>query len=102
MTDKRVDQALFELPEGVPSQVFESKDSFNIVLVNQREGGTYRPFDEVQDEIKEAIGKEQRKLAAQKFIQEMMAKAEITTIFDEPKTKLVEGTDEDEIPLRIQ
>lgn len=102
VADKRVDQALFELPEGVPSQVFESKDSFNIVMVNQRDGGIYRPFDEVQDEIKESMKKEHRKAAAQKFIDDMTAKAEITTIFDEPKTKTASGEKAEEMPLRFR
>lgn len=104
VADNRIDQALFELPEGMPSQVFESPDSFSIVLVNQRDGGIYRPFDEVQDEIKEAMQKDRKKLAAKEFIADMLAKAEITTIFDEEKSKLASGTEEeeDEIPLRIQ
>lgn len=101
IADKRIDNALFELPPGRPSQVFESPDSFKIVLVNQREEGRYKPFDELQDEIKDKIEKDRRKVAAQEFIDDMMAKAEITTIFDKPKTKLVNGTAE-ELPLRIQ
>lgn len=102
VADKRVDQALFELPEGLPSQVFESNDSFNIVMVNQRDGGIYRPFDEVQGEIKESMEKDRRKQAARKFIDEMMAKAEITTIFDESKSKTAKDEEEDEMPLRFQ
>jgi peptidyl-prolyl cis-trans isomerase SurA len=98
LADKRIDQALFELPAGQPSQVFESSDSFKIVKVEQREESRYKPFDELQDEIKETLEKDSRKTAALKFIEDMMAKAEITTIFDraQPKTRLVEGTDEDD------
>lgn len=101
LADERIDKALFELPPGRPSQVFESPDSFKIVLVDRREEGRVKPFDELQDEIKQKIEKEQRKVAAQQFIDDMMAKAEITTIFDDSKTKLAEGTAE-ELPLRIQ
>ena len=101
LADERIDQALFELQPDLPSQVYESDDAYRIVLVNQREEGRYKPFDELQDEIKATIEKEHRKIAAQKFIDDMMAEAEITTIFDEPKTKLVNGSEE-AIPLRIQ
>jgi parvulin-like peptidyl-prolyl isomerase len=95
LADKRIDEALFQLPPGRPSQVFESNDSFKIVMVDQREEGRYKPFDDLQDEIKETLEKDSRKVAAQKFIDDIMAKAEITTIFDQPKTRLVNGSDAD-------
>ena len=79
-----------------PSQVFESSDAFKIVKVEQRDEGHYKPFDELQDQIKETLEKDSRKAAALKFIDDMMAKAEITTIFDESKARLVNGTDEDD------
>jgi hypothetical protein len=43
--------------------------------------------------------KERRKDAARIFIDEMMANAEITTIFDEAKSKTAEAEEEDEMPL---
>ncbi len=101
LADKRLDQALFELPAGRPSQVFESPDSFKIVMVDQREESKYTPFNEVQDEIKAHLERENKKIAAQKFIEEIKAKAEITTIFDEPKTQQARNANEMEIPVRI-
>lgn len=94
LADERIDEALFQLPLRRPSQVFESDDAYRIVMVDQRDEGRYKPFDELQDEIKATIEKEHRKVAAQKHIDDMMAKAEITTIFDEPKTKLVNGEED--------
>lgn len=100
LADERIDDALFELPPDRPSQVFESGDSFKIVMVNHREEGRYKPFDDLQDEIKQTIEKEHRKVIAQQFIDEMKAKAEITTIFDDSKTQLADES-ANELPLRI-
>ncbi len=99
LADKRINQALFELPPGQPSQVFESDDALKIVVVDQREDSHYKPFDDLQDEIKETLEKETRKKAARKFIDDMMAQAEITTIFDQSKNRTATQND---IPVRIR
>ena len=102
LADKRIDQALFELPVGEPSEVFETDDGFKIVRIEQREDAKYKPFDELQDEIKETLEKEHRKSLARKFIDDMMAQAEITTIFDEPKVKQVSGSKDEGNPFEFQ
>ncbi len=96
LADERIDKALFELPVGQPSQVFESEDCFKIVMVEHREEERYKPFDELQDEIKETLEREHRKTAAREFIDEMMAQAEITTIFDRPEIQQTGGESFDE------
>jgi len=101
LADERIDQALFALKRGRPSQVFESADSYRIVMVEQREKGRYKPFHELQDEIKAKMESEKRKRVAQEFIEELKSEADITTIFDETETQLANGP-EKELPLRIR
>ncbi len=100
LADKRLDRALFELAPGQPSQVYEDPGSFRIVLVDQREESRYKPFDDLQDEIKSKLEQEARRVAAHKFIENMMSEAEITTIFDEENAKAA-AAPEMELPLRI-
>lgn len=83
LADSQVDEALFELPVGQPSQVLRKFDEFKIVLVDQRKPDRYKPFEEVQDDIAAAIERESRKGLARKVIDELRAEAEIMTIFDQ-------------------
>ena len=101
LADKRLDQALFELAPGQPSQVYEDGNFFKIVMVDQREEGRYKPFDELQSEIKTNLEKEARQAAAHKFIEKMKSEAEVTTIFDEENAEAANAL-ENELPLRIR
>ena len=54
-----VDAAVFALPVGTLSQIFEDEDGFHIVRVIEREEQRQIPFNEVQNDIKKRL-KEQR------------------------------------------
>lgn len=97
LADRRVDEALFELPLGQPSQVFRSDDALKILLVNQRRDETYTSFAEVQDEIEEKLQADLRRAAARKVIDELRASADIITVFDSnsEKERVTIGEDPD-------
>ena len=101
LADKRLDQALFELAPGQPSQVYEDGNVFKIVMVDQREEGRYKPFDDLQAEIKASLEREAHQAAAHNFIENIKSEAEISTIFDKENARAA-GAEEDEFPLRIR
>ena len=47
-----VDKALFELPVGEISAPIETENSIDIIRVLDRTEAHYKPFDDVQDDIK--------------------------------------------------
>ena len=83
LADSQVDEAIFELPVGQPSQVLRKFDEYKIVLVDQRKPDRYKPFEDVQDDIAAEIERESRKGLARGVIDELRAEAEIMTIFDQ-------------------
>ncbi len=55
LADQRIDKALFKLPIGEVSQIFESPTNFQIVRVLERQKSGHVPFDEVQDKIRNQL-----------------------------------------------
>lgn len=91
LADAEVNRALFELPVGQPSQVLESAGSYKIVMVTDRKPGGYKPFTELQDEIRQNLEREARRNASKQVIADLKDSAEIRTIFDgEKKTSSVD------------
>ncbi len=55
LVSKKVDEAIFTLPQGRLSEIIETKDSFLVVRVVERIDAHHTPFEEAQAEIKEKI-----------------------------------------------
>ena len=85
LTNEKIDNAIFQLPVGQISQVFESENDFRVIKVVQRENARWKPFEKLQDEIREKLKVEARKQAANKLLDDLMAKATIVTMFDDEK-----------------
>ncbi|WP_158545433.1 peptidylprolyl isomerase [Bremerella cremea] len=83
LKNETVDQAIFTLPVGELSPIIESQEGFHIVRVVEREEEGMVPFTEAQVEIKEQIKKQRKQKATEAYIQEVKAKAQVWTIFDE-------------------
>lgn len=85
LTNEKIETALFQLPVGQISQVFVGENDFRIIKVVQREPARWKPFEKLQDEIREKLKNEARKKAANKLLDDLMAKATIATMFDDEK-----------------
>ena len=82
LVDKRVERALFSLPVGTVSQVFEDGGSFQLVKVIDRQEAGKIPFDDLQEKIRETLDKESRQKLAEGVLEDLRKTAVITTIFD--------------------
>ncbi len=77
-----VDQALFSLPVGQVSDPIPGPEGYHIVLVEDRRDGGPRPFEEVQDEIRERIRQKKIEQAVSQLIERLKQEAYIVTVFD--------------------
>jgi parvulin-like peptidyl-prolyl isomerase len=80
--DPNVDRALFALPVGQPSQVFETATAFVVVNVTNREPAGRTPVAEVQDGIRTALLAEAQERAATAVLAELRDKAVVTKYLD--------------------
>lgn len=82
LSNKAVEKALFELPVGTISQEFITDRNIQIVRVLERIEPSVRPFEDVQDEIRQKLMDEARREALKAKLEELKAQADIVTIFD--------------------
>ncbi|WP_437203922.1 peptidylprolyl isomerase [Planctomicrobium sp. SH664] len=87
-------KALETLRAGETSGVISSPNSLQIVKILDRQEAGYKPFGDVQEEIRQEIIQERRVAKAKEVIDELMAKAEIEILFETP------GTPPQKTPLR--
>lgn len=95
LKNEQIERALFELPVGTVSQPFLTRSGIEVVKVVDRREQQFRPFEELQDEIKQRLEREERDAATEKVIGDLKEQADIVTIFD------AEASD-DHLPLRIR
>lgn len=76
--DPNVDAALFELPVGQVSGVFEMANGYAVVRVTKREPAGRTAVSAVQDEIKQALLGEAEERNAKSVLAELHSKAVIT------------------------
>ncbi|QDT95622.1 peptidylprolyl isomerase [Gimesia aquarii] len=81
LAEPDIEKALFELPAGQVSQVFETPDSFQIVKVNGRKEAGYTPFADVQGKLEQTMITEARTKATKEILDALYAKAVIETKF---------------------
>lgn len=87
-----LDRAIFSLPVGKLSRVLEDEQGFHIVRVIERTPAGRRPFEEVQEEIKEKIRNERFQENLQRYLDEVRARTHVWTIFDETASANASGT----------
>ena len=82
-----VDKALFSLPVGQLSEPIQGPKGWHIVRVDERiEQGT-ASFVEKQQEILARLREQQFREESKNYMQQLIQKAHITTIFDQPESK---------------
>lgn len=82
LAEPEVEKALFELPKGQVSQVFETDKSFQIIKVNDRKEAGHVQFAEVQDKLESSMITESRKKATQEILDGLYKKAVIETMIN--------------------
>jgi parvulin-like peptidyl-prolyl isomerase len=89
---------LSELPELTPSEVISTSRNFQIVQVEERVPMRTKPFEEVQDELKQQIQEKRQRDKFKRIIDELKATAVIETILDEETAADPAGPAESEDP----
>lgn len=87
LADEKVERALFELEIGQISAPLQTDTALVLVKVIEREDGGYVPFDDVQNKINNKLLTDSRQKSAEKLIRDLMADADIRTVFDGQKSK---------------
>ena len=85
LANPKINRALAELEEGRISSPIDTGDAWVLVKVIERTEAGYRPFEDVQTEIKGMLQNTNRREAADTAIRELMETANIWTIFDQEK-----------------
>jgi len=83
LTDKNLEKELFGLRGGETTRVLDGERYFSIYRVARHEYAEPRPFEAVQDEIKQAMQAGEREAAKKEVLKELRAKASVRTIFDD-------------------
>lgn len=82
LADKQIERALFELPVGDISQVYDGENAFKIVKIIAREPLRFVPFGDVQEDIRKKLEAEARRKNEQAVFAELRKNAVIWTMFD--------------------
>ncbi|MFH1299676.1 MAG: peptidylprolyl isomerase [Planctomycetota bacterium] len=82
LAEPEIEAALFELPIGQVSQVFETEASFQIIKVNERKEEGVVPFADVQAKLEQSMISEARMKATKEILEKLYAKAIIETEYD--------------------
>lgn len=85
LADEKVERALFSMPVGTVSEIFEDATTFQLVKVTDRQDAGRVPFEQVQDEIRKKLEKANRRDLAERVLRELRENATIMTIFDEQR-----------------
>lgn len=99
-----LDQALFQLPLGVLSQIFDDGRGFVVVRVVERKEAGATSFQEAQSGIQKTIKAQREKAAREKKLAEFLEKqkSRAWTIYDEdPQNAAPPGAARSEPPRRV-
>jgi hypothetical protein len=78
-----IEQAIFNLPVGVLSQILADEEGFHIVRVVEREEQHVTPFIEVQPEIKKKLHEGGKLEAVNRYVDKLRERMPVYTIYDE-------------------
>ena len=79
-----VDEAIFSLPAGKVSDPIEGPKGWHIIRVEMLQTGDETSFVDAQEKIRNVIREEKINKESQRYLQELVRKSNITTIFDRP------------------
>ncbi|WP_298869427.1 peptidylprolyl isomerase [uncultured Gimesia sp.] len=82
LAEPEIEKALFELPIGQVSQVFETEKSFQIIKVNERKEAGHIQFADVQEKLESTMISESRMKASKEILENLYAKAVIETMIN--------------------
>ncbi|MEZ6053884.1 MAG: peptidylprolyl isomerase [Planctomycetaceae bacterium] len=82
LADEEIERMLFELNVGEIGQVVAGKQAYHLVRVTDRRPDRIKPFEEVQNEIREEILAEWKSGVEADIIKKLKKDAVITTMFD--------------------
>ncbi|MDZ4684163.1 MAG: peptidylprolyl isomerase [Planctomycetaceae bacterium] len=82
LADTELEAKLFQMPVGQLSDVYATRDAFQIVRVTDRETESRTPLADVQDDISERIRKECEKDLPKKFVENLFEQAIIETDYE--------------------
>ena len=92
MAQRSVDAAIFSMPERKISDPIEGPKGWHIVRVDEKRGGGEVGFVDAQEDIRKAIKEQKIAHESQRYVQELVGKAHITTVFDRPNQPKSPGT----------
>ncbi len=87
LEDENVEATLFEIPVGEVSGLLEGGKGWQVVKVLDRRPAGVKPFEELQDEIRQKVEQEARREASQKMLVELREGALVESEYVEPKKK---------------
>lgn len=79
LADAKIDELLFKLPVGEPSELITTSQSYQVVRVLERKEAGHVPFDEVQDKIREQILEAEHKGEVAAIVDELWQTATVDT-----------------------
>jgi len=79
-------EPLRTLPPNKPSGVVRTPNNLQIVQVLERRDARVRPFEEVQDQIRQELRSQRQQDLAKEIIEELRATTVVETMFDAPTT----------------
>jgi peptidyl-prolyl cis-trans isomerase SurA len=82
IADAKLRETLLQIEINQIGPILDDEQGFRLVKLLGRKDERIRPFEEVQDELRESITQTRRAAAAQKMIDDLRTKAHIETIFD--------------------
>jgi parvulin-like peptidyl-prolyl isomerase len=82
LSDEKLRTTLLDLKVDEVGPLLEDDRGYRLVKLTGRRPSRTTPFEEVQDELREAVVQRKRAAAAQKLIDELKSKAQIETLFD--------------------
>ena len=83
LSSKEIDQAIFSLPVGSLSEIFETSRGCHIVRVIERKPAGKKSFEDAQTAIKDQLKKENIKSQVDKYLSEVKKKTPVWTIYDD-------------------
>ncbi|QDU39825.1 Foldase protein PrsA precursor [Maioricimonas rarisocia] len=83
IANQDVSEALQRLSVGETSGVVEGEKALQLVRVVDRRAARYTPFEDVQNEIRDRLRAEKRRVAAEEILTELRETAVIETMFDD-------------------
>lgn len=84
LKDQKLEKMLFSMPLNQLSEIYESEDSVCVVRVVDRQEAGRKPFQDVQQEIRQILEEQQTRNGPKKLLNDLLSKAVIETQYTLP------------------